>query len=155
MGCCEYNIGGVHVKNNDIIETTFLEEKAEEALRSGNSKAEKLLQDPDKMERFLQRLEAKLKEIPAVGEMLSYVPTLVSMVRSYMRKEYTDLPLGTMIAIVSALLYFVSPVDIIPDVIPGAGYLDDAAVVTLCLKLVGSDVREYVEWREVNGKNLL
>ena len=45
-----------------------------------------------------------------------------------------------------------SPVDIISDSIPGVGYLDDAAIVTACWKLVKSDVEEYKRWRQMNGK---
>lgn len=142
------------MENNEIIETTFVEEKVEAALEKGKGEAVQLLQDQDKMERFLQKLEAKLKEIPNVGEMLSYIPTLVSMVRSYMKKEYIDLPVGTMVAIVSALIYFVSPIDIIPDAIPGIGHLDDAAMIALCIKFVGDDVREYTEWRKTTGRDI-
>ena len=63
-------------------------------------------------------------------------------------------PIGTIIAIVSALLYLVSPVDIIPDIIPVAGYVDDIAVITVCLSLVQSDIDEYQRWREANNKNI-
>lgn len=49
--------------------------------------------------------------------------------------------------IAGALLYFLSPIDFIPDSIPGIGYVDDAAVVLACLKLVQSDVDEYREWQ--------
>ena len=55
-------------------------------------------------------------------------------------------------AIISALIYFVSPFDIIPDSIPGAGYIDDGVVITVCLKMVDSDLQEYKIWREQNGK---
>ncbi|NLD87373.1 MAG: DUF1232 domain-containing protein [Clostridiales bacterium] len=57
----------------------------------------------------------------------------------------------TIIAITSALLYFVSPLDVVPDSIPVLGYIDDAAVIAVCWKLVESDVKEYVKWREDNG----
>ena len=71
---------------------------------------------------------------------------------NYIKKEYTDVPIGTVIAIISALIYVLSPADIIPDGILGVGYLDDAAVVTMCWKLVKSDVEEYKRWRQMNGK---
>ena len=57
-----------------------------------------------------------------------------------------------LLAIISALIYVLSPADIIPDGILGVGYLDDAAVVTICWKLVKSDVEEYKRWRQMNGK---
>lgn len=63
----------------------------------------------------------------------------------YVKKEYTDIPIGTIIAILSALIYFVSPIDFIPDSIPGIGYLDDVAVVAVCWNLVSSDIKEYTK----------
>ncbi len=134
------------------IEQVFDEKKAQEELEKGYKKAEKILKNREKMERLLQRLEKKLKSIPVLGEKLSYIPAMVSLIKSYIEKEYTDLPLGTIIAITSALLYFVSPIDLVPDSIPVIGYFDDAAVVAACWKLVESDVKEYLKWREDNNK---
>lgn len=130
------------------------EEVARKELKKRYKKAEKILEDNQKMERFLQRLEKKLKCIPLAGETLSMVPVMISLIKSYIEKEYTEIPLGTIIAVISALIYVVSPIDIIPDSIPGAGYIDDAAVIAACLKLVGSDVEEYQEWRKKNNKIL-
>lgn len=136
------------------MEANFDEQKAQEELKKGYNEAEKLVNDNDKMERFLQRLEKKLKVIPLAGERLSDVPVMASLVRSYVKKEYMDVPVGSVIAMISALIYFVSPIDIIPDSIPVLGYFDDAAVVAACWKLVKSDVAEYVLWRENNNKVL-
>ena len=58
-------------------------------------------------------------------------------------KPYKKLPVGTIAAIVGTLLYVLSPVDLIPDFIPGIGYLDDAAVLALCLNFTRFDVEEY------------
>jgi uncharacterized membrane protein YkvA (DUF1232 family) len=128
------------------------EQTAQRELEKGYDKAEKVLNDGDKLERLLQRLEKKLKLLPAVGDALSNIPIMVSLVRSYIKKEYTDIPIGSIIAIISAIAYFVSPVDLLPDSIPLIGLVDDVAVVAACLKLVGSDVAEYVKWRAENNK---
>lgn len=46
----------------------FDNKKAEEVLKKGYKKAEKLLEDEDKVERFLQRLEKKLKKFQLQGK---------------------------------------------------------------------------------------
>lgn len=134
------------------MDNNFDEQKALEELEKGYDEAEKLLHDQDKMERFLQRLEKKLKTVPLAGNKLAVLPIMASLIRNYIKKEYTDIPIGTIISIISALIYFVSPIDIIPDSIPVLGYFDDAAVVAACWKLVESDVDEYVKWRNENNR---
>lgn len=84
------------------------------------------------------------------GSAFSNLPVLVSTVRGYEDKGYPNLPIGTIMLIASALLYFLSPIDCIPDSIPGIGYGDDTAGVLACLKLVQSDVDEYREWQSQN-----
>lgn len=125
------------------------EEQAKKALESKYDQAEKILKDKSKLDEFLRKLEDKLKVIPKIGKDLSNVVVLISMVKSYAKKEYTEIPVGSMIAIVAALLYFLSPIDLIPDSIPGVGYLDDVGVIAFCLKnFVGSDVEDYIKWRD-------
>ena len=126
----------------------FSEDDGIKELGKGFSKAEEILEDKDKLEKFLDRLENKLKKVPVGGEILSMVPVLISMLRSYFKREYKDIPIGTLISIISALLYWLAPADVIPDVIPVAGYVDDATVVAACLKLINSDLKEYKEWKE-------
>ena len=60
--------------------------------------------------------------------------------------------MGTIIAVISALTYWISPFDIFPDSIPGIGYIDDAAVISACLKFIGTDLADYKKWREENQK---
>ncbi|MBP3494292.1 MAG: DUF1232 domain-containing protein [Oscillospiraceae bacterium] len=130
------------------------QQEALKQLERGYTQAQKVLEDEDKLERFLQRLETKMRAIPVAGEKLANLPILASLVKSYVKKEYTQIPLGTMIAVVSALVYFVSPVDLIPDAIPGVGHIDDAAVIAVCWELVESDVQEFQKWRAETGREI-
>ena len=133
----------------------FTEEDGKKELEKGYKRAEKLLKDEDKMETFLYRLENKLNKVPIGGEILSMIPVMISMLRSYIKKEYKDIPIGTVIALISALLYWLAPLDIIPDALPVAGYVDDATVVAACLKLINDDLKEYKEWRKKNKEELV
>lgn len=136
------------------MENKFTDEMLESQISKNTKEAEELLKDEDRMERFLERLERKIEKVPVVGKQLSNIPMLVSLVRSYIRKDYRDVPLGSIIAIVSALIYFLSPIDLLPDSIPVLGYVDDAAVFAFVWKMVADDIEEYRKWQEANGKRI-
>ncbi len=134
---------------------SFNKQQALEELQSRYQKADALLRDDAKMEPFLEKLEKKLKWIPFVRQELKMIPILISMVRSYWKKDYTRVPRRTMLAIVSALIYFLSPIDVIPDWIPVLGQMDDALVVATCWKLVNKDVEDYRQWQKEQKKQQL
>ena len=126
------------------------EEEVQARFDKSKEKAKKLLENRDKMEHFLERLEKKLKHIPVVGGILSEIPVLILLVKAFIEKKYLEIPIGSVIAIVGALIYFLSPVDLIPDLLPAIGLVDDAAVLTLAFKFVHDDVVEFKTWREKN-----
>ena len=111
-------------------------------------KAEARLKDDARMESFLEKIEKKIKWIPFLAQEFKNIPTMVSMVRSYLRGNYTKIPKRTILAIVSALIYFLSPIDLVPDWIPLLGQLDDAIVIATCWNLVNKDVEDYRQWKK-------
>lgn len=129
----------------------FNPEELNDILEEETDKAKELLQDVDKMEEFLQKLENKLKAFPVGGDYLAYIPTMISLVRMYTKKEYTEAPVSSIIAIVVALIYWANPFDIIPDSIFGIGLADDVAVIAGAVSIVGTDIEDYQKWREKNG----
>lgn len=132
----------------------FDEEKVEDYFSKKQKEAEELLNDEDKVECLLQKLEKKLKTVPCAGSSLAYVPIMISMVRMYIKKEYTDAPVTSIVSILVALIYVLSPVDFIPDGIPVLGLSDDAAVVYACLMLVKTDIEDYKIWRKENNMEI-
>ena len=141
----------VRGNNRNLDEETVISMKA---YRNSKAAADEMLKkgDPDDIEKLLVKLEHKLKEIPKVGGVLSHVPVFISLIRSYVRKEYTTLPIVSAVGILTALIYFLSPVDMIPDAIPGVGLIDDAAVVAIVWTLVETDVENYQEWRSKKNR---
>ena len=127
------------------------EEQVKEALESGYGKSEALLNNKDELDDFLYRLEQKIKEMPLVGEEFAVIPIMISLIKHYVEGKDTTVPYGTILAIMSALIYVLSPVDIIPDFIPFVGHLDDVAVIGLCLSMVKTDIEAYDEWRRSQG----
>ena len=124
------------------------EQQAMDELKKGYSSAEATLNDKSKLDELLNQLEEKLKVIPKVGNKLSHVAVFAQMIKDYSTKKYEKIPMGSLIAIVSALAYVVLPFDLIADYIPAVGYLDDAAIIAACLALVESDVKDYLKWRD-------
>jgi uncharacterized membrane protein YkvA (DUF1232 family) len=81
-------------------------------------------------------------------EFASDVKLFFCMLKDFFTRKYTNVPVGTIMTIAGSLLYVFLPVDIMPDFIPGIGYLDDGAMIALCLKMLNSDLTKYKEWKE-------
>lgn len=116
-------------------------------INKNKEKAEDYLNNRDKLGEFLDDLEKHLNfENSTKG--LAYIPVMISMLRSYYDGTYKEPPYKVILAVVSVLIYWIAPVDLIPDFIPGIGYVDDAAVVALALKLIKDDLDTYKEWKK-------
>lgn len=72
---------------------------------------------------------------------------MVGMIKDYKKGKYRTVPWFTMAAISFALLYILNPFDIVPDFIPGLGYVDDFAVFTIALKFIQNDLHSYLDWK--------
>ncbi|WP_439438175.1 YkvA family protein [Salinivibrio costicola] len=75
------------------------------------------------------------------------IKLMIGLVTDYAKGNYRDVPWNVLAAVTGAVIYFVSPVDVIPDVIPVVGYLDDALVVKLALEIARPDLEAYANWK--------
>ena len=126
-------------------------EKAKDILGGFTAQAQEMLKDGSKVESALESLEAKMKEIPTVGEGVSRLPLMISMIRGYITKEYTDVSPKVVASMLCAVLYLLSGKDLIRDNIPVIGYLDDIAVAGAAIKLSEKELDEYAAWREARA----
>ena len=130
----------------------YQELKFMNSLNENKEKAKAYLDDDEKMEKLFRDFEDKLKLIPKIGNRASDIAVLLSLVRAYIKKQYTDVSPSTVMLAVAGLIYVVTPVDLIPDYILGPGLLDDAAVIGIVLQAIRMDLNKYKKWQVANGK---
>ena len=72
---------------------------------------------------------------------------MFGMLKDYRKGIYTNVPWFTIAAIAFSFLYILNPFDLIPDFIPGIGYIDDFAVFTFGLRFIETDLHKYLDWK--------
>ena len=130
----------------------YQERKLVNSLKKNMEGAKAYLDDDEKMEDLFQDFEKKLALIPKIGNRASDIAVMLSMIRAYAKKQYTDVSVTTILLAIAALIYVVNPFDLIPDYMLGAGQLDDAAALLLVLQAIHMDLDKYKKWQEANGK---
>ena len=86
-----------------------------------------------------------------IGRLWSDFPLLVRLLKAWKDGSYRGLSVRTLASLATALLYVLSPVDVIPDFIPGVGLIDDAAVLALLLHSIAQDLAAFRVWEEQRG----
>ena len=76
---------------------------------------------------------------------------VLSGLKLYYAAKKDETPVWAKGVAFAALAYFISPVDAIPDVTPGIGYLDDAGVVATAITSIGAYITAEVS-REARAK---
>ncbi len=95
-----------------------------------------------------EKLQEKLKDSSHLERFAKDLMLFMSLIKDYYKGNYRDIPYKTISAGVVGLLYTLNPIDIIPDFIPFIGHIDDALVLTFCLKLIEKDLQKYQTWKQ-------
>ena len=80
-----------------------------------------------------------------MAEVWSYLTALFRLLRAYIRRDYLDIPWGSIVLVIVAIIYFVSPIDLIPDILP-FGLIDDAAVIAYVVAQIKVDLDNFLAW---------
>ncbi len=81
-------------------------------------------------------------KLEKAGKKISFAKDIMALF-NYMQDSFVSWHRKAIV--IAALIYFISPIDTIPDVAPLFGYLDDLGVITALLKFLGSELTPYYE----------
>lgn len=87
-----------------------------------------------------QAQQAKVPDF--ISERLLKLDALIAMVRD----EGWALPEDDRQRVLSALVYFADPADVIPDHVPVLGFLDDAIMIELCVRELRHEIEAYEDF---------
>lgn len=83
------------------------------------------------------------------------VATLGALCLAWWRGEYRAIDRGAIVTAVAALLYFVAPLDALPDWLPGLGFVDDLAVLAWVMRRWSTELAAFRAWRATQGPQAL
>lgn len=72
---------------------------------------------------------------------------MFALIKDYGKGNYREVPWRIIASLGAAVIYFVSPIDLVPDFIPFAGFIDDAFMLKLVLDLAAKDLQKYAVWQ--------
>ena len=92
-------------------------------------------------------LPISLKSVGALGKELILI---VMLIRDYIKGDYRDVSVKSILMVATVILYFASPIDIIPDFLISVGVLDDVYILKIVLDQVGGELDKYRLWLKRN-----
>lgn len=115
--------------------------------------AEDVARDEAEVRSLVRRSAQKLRRHRRqLGQLTLTLPMLLRLARAWAVGDYRRVPWKALVLVVAALLYFINPLDLIPDYLPVVGYVDDAAVVAFVLRSIQDEVRKFEKWERSNRR---
>jgi uncharacterized membrane protein YkvA (DUF1232 family) len=123
-----------------------------QVVRRGVVRAEGLVRHPKELLTLLTTAERRLDRIGAgpLTPIKKDIQALLRLLRAYGEGRYRQVS-GKNLALAGlGLLYVVSPLDVVPDFLPG-GFADDAAVIGFILRKIRTELVAFETWERAQG----
>jgi uncharacterized membrane protein YkvA (DUF1232 family) len=113
--------------------------------------AKDYLNNPEKTQSLLNHaIKLANAKKDNLGEVWEKLQLFFELVKAYSKGNYKNISPGTILTIVGTLLYFISPLDLVPDFILGLGILDDAALIGYTFKKISGELDTFSKWKRAN-----
>lgn len=116
---------------------------------SARARAAEYLRNPGKLNRLLDQASQKIyRRQGPFSEMRDSLQAVFRLLRAYANGRYRQIPTASLLSVIAWVIYFITPVDAIPDFIAGLGLVDDAVLLGWLLSSVKTDLDRFVEWEK-------
>ncbi len=95
-----------------------------------------------------KRVGTPFRKVPeGLHSVANQISLSLELIDDFRSGEYRSIPWGSLAVLTGALLYTVSPADIIPDALLGLGQLDDAMVLALAMRVARPQLQAYCRFK--------
>lgn len=126
--------------------------RAKKRMDESADQTERYAKNPGKLGRLISNAKEKLMHMEDrrhnLKNVIRHVSVFIRLIKDYSSGYYPYLPWKSFLSIVGVILYFVNPLDLIPDFIPGIGLMDDITLLGFVYKSIQNDVDDYLDWEE-------
>ncbi|MCQ6275058.1 DUF1232 domain-containing protein [Bacillus sp. V3B] len=134
----------------------FRKEQYETGYKKYEGKAKRYVENPEEMnsllKKALHKADYKKKSLDEVWDKLQL---LFELVKAWSKKDYQDISKKTILMVIATIIYFVSPVDLIPDFLVGLGIFDDVAVIGFTVRQISSELERFKAWKEKESVDMI
>ncbi len=112
------------------------------------SRAREYLADPQRLGRLVEDAVQKSQNPRAgrFGGSLEELKALLRLALAYSRGDYRGISREKLLMAVGAILYFLSPLDLVPDFLGVLGLTDDAVVLAFFLRTLREEIGHFLAW---------
>lgn len=119
-------------------------------LISSLKSAYKILRNKSGTREFAETARQKaIANLDMVEEVANDINALIRMVKAWSEGSYRRLTFKTVSLATAALVYFVNPFDMVPDMLPFLGFVDDAAVIGFVIAAIRKELNRFRMWEGV------
>ena len=97
----------------------------------------------EKIKSLLETVKEKLHRVQQDSEerstFISHLKMVIRMIQSHFNGSYPSFSRKSILLLIFSLVYFITPVDMIPDFVPALGFTDDISILYLVLKNIGEE----------------
>jgi uncharacterized membrane protein YkvA (DUF1232 family) len=127
----------------------FRKEDFETSLKRFEEKAKKYTDNPKEINGLLKKALHKANDKKgSLTEVWDKLQLFFELIKAWSKGEYHDISKKTIIIIVATVIYFVSPIDLIPDFIVGLGIFDDVALIGFTAKQISTELERFKIWKD-------
>ncbi|NNC86605.1 MAG: DUF1232 domain-containing protein [Bacteroidia bacterium] len=124
------------------------ENKKPRGFDGAKRKAESFAGDKGKTKKLIREAIDKAKKNKgSLGKVWVELQALIRLLKAWLIGKYKT-PWKTIVFSSAALIYFVNPLDLLPDFIPVLGFLDDASVIAFVISSVRTDIKDFLNWEK-------
>ena len=104
--------------------------------------------NPKALRALFEEATRKIGSLPRAPfkELWGYFQAMLRLIRAYYRGQYRNISFANFVIIIGAIIYVLDPWDLMPDWIPGLGFLDDATILAFAVQKTRETLDEFLTW---------